>query len=193
MKVYIFPAVVSFISVGSSAFVFSPIREQLKSELLDLASETKRGLTATPEQQVQIKKKFERLEKLNPTRRPLKSEKINGIWDLKYTTSESILGKGGFPRVGPIKQMIDTTNLSAYNSELVSYFGIKVPRKVTAELKPRNDNLTDVQFKRFSIGPLGFDAPEQFKGSLDVTYLDDQVRLTRGDKGNIFILTRLAR
>lgn len=182
---------VSILSVGS-AFVFAPIREKLKLELLDLAAETERGLIATPEQQDQIRKKFEWLERLNPTVKPLKSDKINGVWDLRYTTSGSILGKGdGLPRIGPIKQMIDTTNLAAYNSEVVNLFGINVPRKVTAQLMPRNDKLTNVQFKRFSIGPVGFDAPERFTGSLDVTYLDDEFRLTRGDKGNIFILTKL--
>jgi len=134
---------------------------------------------------------FEKLERLNPTKNPLKTAKVNGNWSLDYTTSDSILGKGGFPKVGPIIQMIDTTSLSAENSEVVSYFGIKVPRKITAELSPKTSQLTDVLFKRFSLGPIGFDAPESFKGSLDVTYLDDEVRLTRGDKGNIFVLTRM--
>jgi PAP_fibrillin len=191
MRTFVVLALASCLDAGSSAFVFAPIREQLKVELLDLAAQTKRGLVATPEKQHQIKKKFERLEKLNPTSKPLKSDKINGVWDFKYTTSGSILGKGGFPRVGAIKQMINTANLTAYNSEVVNYFGIKVPRKVTAQLTPQNDRLANVQFKRFSIGPLGFDVPEQFKGSLEFTYLDEDLRLTRGDKGNLFILTRL--
>lgn len=46
-----------------------------------------------------------------------------------------------------------------------------------------------VQFKQFSIGPITFNAPSSFKGELDVTYLDKEVRLSRGDKGNIFVLT----
>lgn len=69
---------------------------------------------------------------------------------------------------------------------------VKVPRKVTAALSPQSDKLTNVQFKTFQIGPLGFKAPEQLKGYLDITYLDDDLRLTRGDKGNIFVLTREA-
>jgi hypothetical protein len=63
---------------------------------------------------------------------------------------------------------------------------------VTAELSPVNGKLTDVKFKRFTLGPIGFDAPDSFRGSLDITYLDDEVRLTRGDKGNIFVLTRMS-
>ena len=177
---------------SSFNFISQPQRIKLKNEILDLANETKRGLTESTEQKEKMRELFEKLEKLNPTSNPLKTDLVNGDWSLEYTTSDSILGKGGFPRVGPIVQMIDTTTLSAMNSETVKYFGIlPVPRKVTAELRPVNNQLTDVQFKRFSIGPVGFDAPESFKGSLDVTYVDDDLRLTRGDKGNIFVLTRM--
>lgn len=178
--------------VSSFSFITQPQRTKLKDQILELSNETKRGLTATPEQKDEMDKLFSKLERLNPTTKPLKSQLVNGDWSLEYTTSDSILGKGGFPRIGPIVQKIDTESLSAENSEVVAYFGIiPVPRKVTAELSPQSDKLTNVQFKRFSLGPVGFDAPESFKGFLDVTYLDDDLRLTRGDKGNIFVLTRM--
>lgn len=166
-------------------------RNQLKEEILELATETQRGLTASPAQKQTMDDLFQKLEKLNPTAKPLKTNKVNGDWSLEYTTSDSILGKGGFPRVGKIIQNIDTSTLTAENSEVVSYLGLPVPRKITAELTPKSDQFTEVQFKRFIIGPVGFDAPEQFKGALDVTYVDDDLRLTRGDKGNIFVLTRM--
>lgn len=171
-------------------------RSELKEQIMSLASETKRGLTATDEQKEQMQGLFAELEKLNPTSNPLiindKKPSVNGDWSLDYTTSDSILGKGGFPRVGPIIQNIDTTTLSAKNSETVQYFFlIPVPRSVTAELSPVNGKFTDVKFKRFQLGPVGFDAPDSFRGALDITYLDDDMRLTRGDKGNIFVLTRM--
>ena len=169
-------------------------RSNLKSLILDLANESKRGLIATDEQKDEMEKLFVRLEELNPTRNPLTSKKpsVNGDWDLRYTTSDSILGKGGAPRVGPIIQTIDTTTLSAKNSEVVRYGFVDVPRSVTAELSPVNGMFTEVKFKRFMLGPIGFDAPkDKFKGALDITYLDDELRLTRGDKGNIFVLTRM--
>ncbi|KAL7458940.1 hypothetical protein ACHAWC_010675 [Mediolabrus comicus] len=172
-------------------------RSELKEQIMSLASETKRGLTATDEQKEQMQGLFAELEKLNPTSNPLiindKKPSVNGDWSLDYTTSDSILGKGGFPRVGPIIQNIDTTTLSAKNSEIVQYFFlIPVPRSVTAELSPVNGKFTNVKFKRFQLGPIGFDVPDtMFRGALDITYLDDDMRLTRGDKGNIFVLTRM--
>ena len=166
-------------------------RNELKSEILSLADRTKRGLDSTPDERAQMQKLFSKLERLNPTKNPLKSEKVNGRWSLDYTTSDSILGKGGFPRVGPIVQMIDTTSLKAENSEVVSYFGLRIPRKIEAKLTPESGQFTKVQFKKFGIGPISFNAPESFQGALDITYVDDEVRLTRGDLGNIFVLTRM--
>ena len=174
-----------------------PQREQLKSDILELASEVNRGLTATESQKDQMMILFEKLEKLNPTPSPLNTPKlIDGSWDLQYTTSDSILGKGGFPRIGPIEQFLDTSSLQAYNSEVVNYFGfLPIQRKVTASLRPESSQLTAVQFEQFEIGSEPFQikikAPSQFQGSLDITYLDDTLRLTRGDKGNIFVLTRM--
>ena len=175
-------------------------RSELKQEILTLASDTNRGLTATEEEKREMVDLFEQLEALNPTSNPLiiddKNNKpsVNGDWSLDYTTSDSILGKGESPRIGPIIQAIDTTTVppSAKNSEVVKYFGfLDVPRAVEAELSPVDGKFTNVQFKRFILGPIGFKAPGNFEGALDITYLDEEVRLTRGDKGNIFVLTRM--
>ena len=171
-------------------------RSQLKKQITDLASATNRGLSATDEQKQIMENLFAQLEALNPTLNPLIVTKnkpsINGDWSLDYTTSDSILGKGGYPRIGPIIQTIDTSTLSAKNSEIVQYFYLfNVPRSVNAELSPVNGQLTNVKFKKFMVGPVGFNAPDSFRGSLDITYLDEEMRLTRGDKGNIFVLTRM--
>jgi len=168
-------------------------RSKLKEQILSLASDTQRGLTATDAQAEEMDELFSRLEKFNPTVNPITNTNanLNGDWSLDYTTSDSILGKGSFPKIGPIIQNIDTTTLSAKNSEVVRFGIVDVPRSVSAELSPVNGRVTDVNFKRFMLGPVGFDAPDTARGQLDVTYLDDEVRLTRGDKGNIFVLTRM--
>jgi hypothetical protein len=150
-------------------------------------------LDESPEDAAKMLAMFEKLEKLNPTKKPLNSPLLNKVWDLQYTTSASILGKGKSPKVGKILQKIDAPNGAAENSETVKYFNLfNVPQKVTAELTPVSDSKVDVQFKRFTIGPVSFNAPSSFMGELDVTYLDDDLRLSRGDKGNIFVLTKLS-
>lgn len=165
----------------------------IKASILELANLTKRGLDATPEQEAKMNQLFETLEKKNSNRATLKNKYLSANWDLRYTTSASIIGKGDslYPRFGKILQKIDIANLKAENSEVINFLGIfKIPRKVTAELTPVSPSKVNVQFKKFTIGPVSFPAPEAFKGSLDVTYLDENMRLSRGDKGNIFVLVR---
>jgi PAP_fibrillin len=48
----------------------------------------------------------------------------------------------------------------------------------------------NVQFKQFEIGALKIKAPAKARGALDTTYLDSELRLSRGDKGNIFVLIK---
>ena len=52
-------------------------------------------------------------------------------------------------------------------------------------------NTVKVQFKEFSVGPISF-KPEgdKFRGELSVSYLDDDMRISRGDLGNAFVLLR---
>ena len=48
----------------------------------------------------------------------------------------------------------------------------------------------DVRFNKFTIGKLVFPAPKSFQSWLDITYLDKDIRLSRGARGNIFVLSR---
>jgi hypothetical protein len=178
--------------VGTNSFTLNNKVKSLKVELLDLSRSVARGLKETPEDRTKILNLFEKIEKLNKSKSPLKQPSLaDGIWKLEYTTSDSILGRKSFKKEGDIKQIIDTKRLYAENQEVVSYFGFKVPRKVTAELTPMTASKVAVQFKVFSIGPISFNAPASARGELDITYVDENLRLSRGDKGNIFVLTRL--
>jgi PAP_fibrillin len=53
-----------------------------------------------------------------------------------------------------------------------------------------SESKVDVFFKQFEIGPLKIKAPDSAVGALDITYLDADLRLSRGDKGNIFVLIK---
>lgn len=50
-----------------------------------------------------------------------------------------------------------------------------------------------VRFKVFNVlGVFSLPAPEQATGILEVTYLDEELRLSRGDRGNLFVLRKFS-
>jgi hypothetical protein len=60
---------------------------------------------------------------------------------------------------------------------------------VSAELIPETQSKVKVQFKQFKLlGLIPVTAPASAAGELDVTYLDDELRVSRGNKGNLFVL-----
>lgn len=164
----------------------------IKSQILNLADSTKRGLTETPSEREEMRRLFEKLEKMNPNPNSLSFKGVNGDWKLRYTTSDSILGRKGPTILGDIVQKIDAVNLKAENSDTVGYLGglLKISRKVTADLKPLSKSKVAVQFRKFTIAGININAPASAKGELDITYCDNDLRLSRGDKGNIFVLTK---
>ncbi len=106
------------------------------------------------------------------------------------TTSNSIAGKTRptlFQTNTPPEQLIDVQNGRAVNAEYV----LGVRNSVRADISPMTKNEVKVKFKEFSVGPISF-KPEgdKFRGELSVSYLDDDMRISRGDLGNAFVLLR---
>ena len=80
-------------------------------QLLDAISAVERGFSATDDDKKRIDKLASKLESMNPNKKSLEADDINGKWKLIYTTSQSILGQNRpfFLRpLGPIYQYIGT-------------------------------------------------------------------------------------
>lgn len=159
----------------------------LKQELLDAIAPLNRGVKATEEDKEKVEELASKLEALNPTKNPVESPLINGKWKLVYTTSESILGakKPEFLRPsGPIYQCIDNESLQALNIESWPFFN-----QVQATLTPTSKSSVDVKFDTFKIfSIINVQAPDSARGTLEITYLDDDMRISRGNRGNLFVL-----
>lgn len=57
-----------------------------------------------------------------------------------------------------------------------------------ATISPEGDKRVNVQFQTLTFGPLQI--PFKSDNWLDVTYLDQDVRVSRGGRGNVFVLVR---
>ncbi|KAI5066197.1 hypothetical protein GOP47_0018821 [Adiantum capillus-veneris] len=175
--------------VLASIFPFAEKKDKqtVKQELLEAIAPLDRGVDASPDDQARVDMIAQGLEKLSPVEDTVTSPLINGKWELLYTTSETILKKQR-PKLlrpgGPIYQAINNDTLRAQNLETWPFFN-----QVTANLSPLSGRKVAVKFDVFKIaGLISIKAPERARGELEITYLDEELRVSRGDKGNLFVL-----
>lgn len=160
------------------------------------------------------------LEKLNPFPRPLLygSNLLDGAWLLKYSTANEIRSLKRLPfgfLVGKIYQVIDIDNVSFENKAFVQHSSglLSGYVRVTAIFEPakqEEDQLPNqkinVNFQKRFLGInqiLGMNTnlldpvrvveaknPTGRIPSLNITYIDETMRIGRGGDGSLFILTR---
>ncbi|KAK7328269.1 hypothetical protein VNO77_22372 [Canavalia gladiata] len=158
----------------------------IKEELLEAIAVLDRGADATLQDQENVDQIARQLEAVSPIKEPLKSNLLNGKWELIYTTSQSILQtkRPKLLRSVTNYQAINVDTLRAQNMESWPFFN-----QVTADLTPLNPRKVAVKFDTFKIGGfIPIKAPGRARGELEITYLDEELRVSRGDKGNLFIL-----
>jgi len=124
-------------------------------------------------------------------------EKLKGIWELRWSSSNA-----PFLSYSPLVDNLQILNPSKSNAmNLLKPRGINgiIGTGIVAELYPLNEIRVGVQFTHAGlIGPnIGFtklkalaQIKREQKGWLDITYLNDDLRICRGDKGTLFALVR---
>ncbi|KAK8564384.1 hypothetical protein V6N13_005387 [Hibiscus sabdariffa] len=175
------------VSFFSGIFTKQKNAKSLKDDLFDAIAPLDRGAEATAEDQERVDQIALGLEAVNQIKEPLKSSLLNGKWELLYTTSQSVLQtkRPKFLRPnGKIYQAINLDTLRAQNMETWPFFN-----QATANLVPINPTRVAVKFDYFRIaGLISIKSPGSGRGQLEITYLDEELRISRGDRGNLFIL-----
>ncbi|MGK7950163.1 MAG: PAP/fibrillin family protein [Xenococcaceae cyanobacterium] len=190
-----------------------------KSELLEAIAGKNRGLLANEIDNVKVLSAIQQLEDLNPTPKPLEAKHLlEGDWRLLYTTSREILGIDRFPlfNLGQIYQCIRPAEAKIYNiAEIVGLPFLEGLVSVAATFEPVSQLRVNVKFERYIVGlqrffsyqspakfikdiesgkkflPLDFSIANRDRlGWLEITYLDEDMRIGRGNQGNVFVLAK---
>ena len=123
--------------------------------------------------------------------------KLRGIWELRWSSS-----KAPFLNYSPLIDNLQILNPSKSNAmNLLKPRGINgiIGTGIVAKLNPINDIRVGVEFTHAGIiGPkVGItklnalaEIKKEQKGWLDITYLSNNLRICRGDKGTLFLLKR---
>lgn len=190
-----------------------------KSTLIDTIAGTNRGLLANEQQKQAILAAIARLEDLNPTPRPVEATNLlDGNWRLLYTTSKALLNLDRVPfyKLGQIYQCIRVETTSVYNiAEIYGLPYLEGLISVAAKFEPVSGRRVQVKFERSIIGLkslIGYTSVENFiqqietgkkfiaidfpissdtqQGWLDITYIDNDLRIGRGNEGSVFVLSK---
>ncbi|MBW4693502.1 MAG: PAP/fibrillin family protein [Lyngbya sp. HA4199-MV5] len=190
-----------------------------KAALLSAIAGTNRGLLATDRDRQAIGVAIAQLEDRNPTPRPIETPALlEGDWRLLYTTSQELLGIDRIPfaKLGQIYQSIRVADKKIYNiAEISGLPYLDGLISVAARFNPASDRRVEVKFERAIFGLtrlIGYQSPDRFiqdieagkkfpaidfgienrdrQGWLDITYLDDDMRIGRGNEGSVFVLSK---
>jgi hypothetical protein len=190
-----------------------------KTKLLEALVGKNRGLLATEQDRVRVLAAVEQLEDRNPTPKPVEAkELLEGNWRLLYTTSRGILGLNRIPlaQLGQVYQCIRMEQAKLYNiAEIVGLPFLEGIVSVAAKFEPTSDRRVNVKFERSILGLqrfIGYRSPNELiqeieagkkffpldfsiesreqSGWLEITYLDEDLRIGRGNEGNVFVLAK---
>lgn len=172
-----------------------------------------------PESVADLNQLITDLETQSPSPSPLDSPLLMGDWRLLYTTSRGILGLDRIPltELGEVYQAIRGDRV--YNvAETKSVLGIEGIVAVAARYVRSGDVRVQVTFQRSILGLraiMGYQSVTAFvdsleaksrvlaidlpipsrnggapQGWLEVTYLDETLRISRGNEGSVFVLVK---
>jgi hypothetical protein len=179
-----------------------------------------RGLQLSENQRKAIFSAVAYLEELNPNSSPNDTpELLDGNWLLLFTTSQELLGIDRFPlyKLGNIYQCLRVAEGKIFNvAEIKGLPLLSGIVSVCANFTVVDEKRVKVNFERLVAGSqnlIGYRNVDSFidtlqspkklfaidfqikredqKGWLETTYLDQDLRIGRGNEGNLFVLRKI--
>ncbi|WP_103669551.1 PAP/fibrillin family protein [Pseudanabaena sp. BC1403] len=191
-----------------------------KANLINAIAPVNRGLQMSENQRKMIFSAVAYLEELNPTPAPTQTpELLDGNWLLLFTTSQELLGIDRFPlyKLGNIFQCLRVAEGKIFNvAEIKGMPLLSGIVSVCANFTVVSEKRVKVNFERLVAGSqslIGYRDVNSFidtlrspkkllaidfqikredqKGWLETTYLDHDLRIGRGNEGNLFVLKKI--
>jgi hypothetical protein len=191
-----------------------------KANLINAIAPVNRGLQMSENQRKMIFSAVSYLEELNPNTSPNDTpELLDGNWLLLFTTSQELLGIDRFPlyKLGNIYQCLRVSEGKIFNiAEVKGLPLLSGIVSVCANFTVVSEKRVKVNFERLVAGSqslIGYRDVNSFintlrspkkllaidfqikredqKGWLETTYLDQDLRIGRGNEGNLFVLKKV--
>jgi len=191
-----------------------------KANLINAIAPVNRGLQLSENQRKAIFSAVAYLEELNPNSSPNDNpELLDGNWLLLFTTSQELLGIDRFPlyKLGNIYQCLRVAEGKIFNvAEIKGLPLLSGIVSVCANFTVVDEKRVKVNFERLVAGSqnlIGYRNVDSFidtlqspkklfaidfqikredqKGWLETTYLDQDLRIGRGNEGNLFVLRKI--
>lgn len=194
---------------------------QTKLKLLQLAASTGRGELASIAQRNLVEDLVMQLESMSPTLSPLESPDIDGVWQLVYCSKPLYkINPFYLPAATPLGDLgVITQTISMDLGELVneaevhSFPAVNGTIVSIARILPVNETRMELQLDRvtlrakdiagrFDLGGLKFDVPveriyerlqrgQSGRAFLDISFLDEDMRICRGRERTIYVFTKM--
>ncbi|KAI3692259.1 hypothetical protein L6452_32073 [Arctium lappa] len=193
-----------------SASVSSPVQEvssssssqrppdELAASILSKVMQTDRGVTLTREQHMQVAELVGELNKYcvdSPVKCPL----IFGDWDVVYCSNPTSPG-GGFRsglgrlvfKTNEMVQVVEAPDIVRNKVSFSALGFLDGEVSLKGKLIVLDEKWIKVVFEQpeLKIGSLEFGFGGQSEVQLEITYIDDKLRLGKGSRGSLFVFQR---
>ncbi|XAR69626.1 hypothetical protein NMG60_11001302 [Bertholletia excelsa] len=176
----------------------SPPTDELVDSILSKVSQTDRGVLLARDEHLNVAKLAQELQEFC-VNEPVKSPLIFGEWDVVYCSVPTSPGGGYRSSFGRLifktKEMIQVVEAPATVRNKVSFsaFGfLDGEVSLKGKLKALDEKWIQVIFEppELKVGALEFQYGGQSEVKLQITYIDEKIRLGKGSRGSLFVFQR---
>ncbi|KAJ6697645.1 hypothetical protein OIU79_011244 [Salix purpurea] len=170
----------------------------LVASILSKVTETDRGVLLTKEQQEEVTQVAQELQKYCVAA-PVKCPLIFGEWDVVYCSNPTSPGGGYRSALGRLffrtREMIQAVEAPDTVRNKVSFSALGFldgEVSLKGKLKALDDSWIQVIFEapQLKVGSLEFQYGGESEVKLQITYIDEKIRLGKGSRGSLFVFQR---